>query len=516
MVLGVEIKNVTTNPGLLASNLGPSKIVEGYHTLTHYYQLTELSAKIQTIKEIFLETQKIIPTDGTSPSSSRLMISTLNSTLTLAEDKLNDLHVTLSSNRQKRGLINGLGSVIKFISGNLDSQDEERYNSILTHLQKNQDDLQRQLLAQYSINEAVQRNFNKTLETINSNNAELKKELSFWKTLNPRYSWYPLFEHHQVVLNLILNTIQDIENSLVACRSGVLHPSVINSHLLYQELHKLSKYYKDKFLNFENQNLFEIESYIKVRCFVGLEEIVYFLDIPIVDPVSYTLYHLEPLPTLVDYEHVMIIPKIKYFLKSHSGVIPLQQRCPSGHLQLCPNYLISPSDPRCEIKFLMNGQTSDCKFIKLLTPGNYAKLMLEVNQYLLFFPSGDTITITRNQNIETRTLFGTYLISPGKDLIEYKNKTLFAPHNEFAGKPLIVGDLNLQLKPDQIPTREIVLKELDLEMINTQDIRPIPKFDFISYAIPDLWTIVIYLILASVFTYTLVQYRRHVTKSNAN
>lgn len=40
------------------------------------------------------------------------------------------------SNRTKRGLINGLGSVIKDITGNLDFQDGEKINKILNHLEK--------------------------------------------------------------------------------------------------------------------------------------------------------------------------------------------------------------------------------------------------------------------------------------------------------------------------------------------------------------------------------------------
>lgn len=519
--LTYEIKNITNNPGLLASQLGASKIIEGYHTLTHYYELGELKDKTNRLKEIYLEISETIATDRTAHETSQSLFSTFNSTLSVVENKIDDLLIPLSS-RQKRGLINGLGSTIKFITGNLDSQDEERYDNIISLLQNKQQDLQTQISAQYSINESIQRNFNKTIETVNFNNKEIRKELEFWKNQTRKWtsqSKFSIFEtrsilqHCLITLNYLLNTIQDIENSLVACRSGTLHPSVINPHLLFQELSKLSKFYGTKFLDFNGRNLFEIQSYIKVKCYVSVSEIVYFLDIPIVESTDYVMYHLEPLPTLANQEYVTIIPELKYFLKSESKIVPLTQRCPIGHIQLCPNYLVSLTTPKCEINFLASESTSDCKFIKLITNENFIKPMLEINRYLLFFPKGDSISISQAQSTETKTLFGTYLAHPGKQLIQYKNKTLFAPHNEFAGKPLIIGDFNLKLRPDQEPHRELMLKELDLESISLPDVRHIQTFEFASLAQPSVWTIIIYLLLITIISYTSIKYYKHVRSS---
>lgn len=44
-------------------------------------------------------------------------------------------------NRNKRGLINVLGSVFKFVSGNLDASDGERYNAAIKELQTNQQNI---------------------------------------------------------------------------------------------------------------------------------------------------------------------------------------------------------------------------------------------------------------------------------------------------------------------------------------------------------------------------------------
>ena len=59
-------------------------------------------------------------------------------------DKITNKMVNLFHNRNKRGLINGLGSIIKSITGNLDSQDAERYDEIFRKIEENQKILEKQ------------------------------------------------------------------------------------------------------------------------------------------------------------------------------------------------------------------------------------------------------------------------------------------------------------------------------------------------------------------------------------
>lgn len=48
---------------------------------------------------------------------------------------------TFEANRARRGLVDGLGSVIKSVTGNLDYTDAMHYNQALKPLQDNQNDL---------------------------------------------------------------------------------------------------------------------------------------------------------------------------------------------------------------------------------------------------------------------------------------------------------------------------------------------------------------------------------------
>lgn len=507
-----QLTDITTNPGLLAIESRPAKLVEGYHTLTHYYRLTDLIDQVDLIRLTYEQTLQVVHTEEHTVNHVQLLITTINTTFSNINEKLDNLRVP-TYNRTKRGLIDGLGSIVKFITGNLDAQDEKRYNEIIGHLQKNQESLQSQLKSQYSINEAVQKSFQDIKRIITHNNQELRKELSYLKTTNTKFfrlsTTYALLEHYQIVLNLILDVLQDVENSLTACNSGILHPSVISTHNLKTELTKLSKYYQDRFLDFSGKNLLEIQTSIKVKCFIGTEEIIYFLDIPIVNPTTFKFYQLQSIPTSVQSEYMTIIPALTNFLKADDKIIPLTSSCPVHHYYLCPNYLISPLKTPCEQEFLQSSSTTKCNYIKITTDSNHVSLLSDINQYLLFLPHEDTLTIVKDDIIKTQTLQGIFLISPGKNHILYNNSTLFAPHNDLVGKPILVTDITLQLTPPQEPKQEIHLKNLDFSDIQLHDIQPIQPFKLVNFTLPSIWTVLLYLLLTALFSYTGYRFYRH-------
>lgn len=83
--------------------------------------------------------------------------------------------IKLFNKRNKRGLINGLGSILKSITGNLDSSDEERYNSILEQLSNNQKILQTEAKEVVHQQQTLTEKFNKNTQTINLNETQTTK-----------------------------------------------------------------------------------------------------------------------------------------------------------------------------------------------------------------------------------------------------------------------------------------------------------------------------------------------------
>lgn len=498
--------------------------MEGYHTITHYYDLNALTSQIDSLRTHFEQVRtSVIGTQDSYLERTDMFVTTIKHTFEIINTKMQNFKLnTPQQGRSKRGLIDGLGSVIKFITGNLDAKDSERYDNIVNHLKRNQENLQSQLDSQYSINQAFSQNFNHTMEIVNHNNVQIKRELETLQHMlvgeNPHIKATEDFlEHYQISLNLLLNIIQDIETSLTFCELGKLHPSILGSELLLSELDHLMEFYSPKFLNHSGKDLFEIKSHIKVQCYVGTDEIVYFLDVPIVDPRNFDLYYLESLPTRSESEYVTIIPSVRYLLKSQNEVLALRDICPSGpSYYLCPGHLLTDMDAGCESEFLKTSSTQNCDYAKLDIPVNYVTLLYRINQYLLVFPYGDVISITSKFGKELRNLQGIYLVRPSKNLVSYHNQTLFAAHRSTSGTPLLVSNIQFTLSPKQTPKNSIQLKNLDLSAIRSDRWEPIESFSLYKIATPSLWSILLYIMLLIFIVNIVIQYRKHRNSLNVN
>lgn len=95
--------------------------------------------------------------------------------LNMAEQKLN---IIFPKTRVRRGLINGLGTVIKGISGNLDANDAVHYDQILDDLKNNQQEIVTKLNTEISITTEIIKNFNNTVSFLKQNQEEIKSALS--------------------------------------------------------------------------------------------------------------------------------------------------------------------------------------------------------------------------------------------------------------------------------------------------------------------------------------------------
>lgn len=80
--------------------------------------------------------------------------------------------------RLKRGLINGLGNIIKQLTVNLDSSDGERYEELFKKINQNQQKLQTQNLETIHLNKEMIKKFNDQLENIKHNEVTLKSKIS--------------------------------------------------------------------------------------------------------------------------------------------------------------------------------------------------------------------------------------------------------------------------------------------------------------------------------------------------
>ena len=90
--------------------------------------------------------------------------------------------------RTKRGLINGLGTAIKYIFGNPDANDLEKINNYLNSLQHQQQENIFTLNKSISVINTISIQINNNTNIINENLKDM------WKTVNDRTLQSNLFE----------------------------------------------------------------------------------------------------------------------------------------------------------------------------------------------------------------------------------------------------------------------------------------------------------------------------------
>lgn len=110
----VKIIDVSPTQGIIPLKLGIARTITDYKHLIHIIDLQSYEDNIQEIEKTV--------THFETTQLAKIALKTTQQKLKELTTKLNLLK---PRNRQKRGLINALGSTIKFITGNMDYEDAE-------------------------------------------------------------------------------------------------------------------------------------------------------------------------------------------------------------------------------------------------------------------------------------------------------------------------------------------------------------------------------------------------------
>lgn len=512
---GALIEDVTTNLGLLPIKLGHARTIDFYHTVTHYYQMDGLLSEINQIRS-YHQTVLTRATTDMHPDkfkeSVQIKFRLIEHMLLQAEERLQN---SILPRRQRRGLINGLGSLIKFITGNLDSSDAEKYDSIIAHLKENQETISKQFEHHYSINSNVLNQLNSTIEDINFNQNLLSNEINSLRKLYTTKLYVDaintVLDHNQAILQTVLDITQDIQNSVTFCKLKKLHPSIIKPQTLLKTLDDLKQYYGNKMPDYQGEALWDLQSHIKVNCVIGTEEIIYFLDIPILNESTNELFSLQPIPTQFSHDsYVTIIPSAKFALKSITSPVVqfLNKECEHGlNYFYCPNHLQLAGETDCEKDILLHGLNGRCELIKLDLTKNHVEFLEIAKRYIFIFPFEDQIKITNHDDVSFRKLQGIFLVSPENSTIEYHNQTLVAPPTNSYQHPSLVRHIKMPDDINKNPIAQTKLKNLNYLSVPS---RPIPHGIALKIFTPSVWTVALYVIVLTFIVYTSIRYYQHV------
>ncbi|XP_031789078.1 uncharacterized protein LOC116418037 [Nasonia vitripennis] len=256
---------------------GVGRIIENYHYVHFFINTSSLKRTYGRI----LTDYTILSSRKELKNSSLLMEARL-----LCQEIYQDLQeIAPFGGRRKRGLINGVGKMIKYIFGNPDSDDLEKINNYLENFEKQQNEDISVLNKSISCMNQISRTINSNTEIINKNLRNLMK------TLNDQNTRFELIE---TVVTLIvqeqhfLNLLGKIKRSFVFIDEKFNLEILTHEQILSIKTHLLELYSQKELISHYHNLLdfrFAQGSVVTIH-----DSIIYTIKIPILNSIEFSLF----------------------------------------------------------------------------------------------------------------------------------------------------------------------------------------------------------------------------------
>lgn len=318
--------------------------------------------------------------------------------------------------RKRRGIFNGIGSVWKSITGNLDASDGEYFNECINKVSQDERHIETLLKNQISVTTSVIKNFNTTIqrlqideETFNRDLIEINQsitniadDLAFYQA---QIKTLEICEFLMESYAFVENYLNDALNAVAFARLNILHSSIITPKDLISALQQASQSLRKNNLPLPvySSSVAQYIDIIELDAFQTDLRIVFVLKVPLIEPESYTLYRLYPIPILDNRTKVFhIVPTTQTYIARDDDsmlYVTLQdlKTCKSltRNQKICSEVLPYPidSDAICEAQLLKQTQVlpMTCQVSLLLAKGYNVK---QIDQNLWLTSISDPLPIT--------------------------------------------------------------------------------------------------------------------------
>lgn len=350
--------------------------------------------------------------------------------------------------REKRGIFNGIGTVWKSITGNLDASDGEYYNDCINKITKDEYQIENLLKNQISVTTSVIKSFNSTIqklqideETFNNDIKEIRKSImDISDQLNYFQSQIDILNICESLMEsytFLENQIDDIINSITFARLKILHSSIITPNDLVDSLKHISQSLKRNNLPLpiSATSIPQYLDIIELKAYQLDSKVVFVLNIPLVEPEEYTLYRIYPIP-LLDHRtalHHILSTTYKYIARSDDSLLYIiiedPEACKSTgrKTRICSNIFPYPidSDAICEAQLLKQQDhlPRTCQS-SLIMAKEYNINKLNLNFWLIIISDPLPLTIKcGNRDIITKILNNNTLLKLQSECIAFVGST---------------------------------------------------------------------------------------------
>lgn len=334
--------------------------------------------------------------------------------LKAAKEKLRTI---IPIQRSRRGIFNGLGSVIKIISGNLDHEDAQRYDAAIATLQHSQENIVSQVNQRMSLNIKIMESFNHTISLITHNeetieneankiNSELNKFMfDFTHFLQARN----VLDQLNLALQVILQILNDLEVAITFAKTNTLHNSLIKPDELKWAVKKMLEHYSEIQLPYiYEEDIPKYYDIINIDGYFSNHTMVFILHFPILSPEIFTYFHLFSIPTT---NHTTIIPPAPYLALSENFFQYTEVPCRKINFEyLCQEGPLQNNNQDCISQILqLSNSEATCRHVPVSINTTLIQDLSDAH-YIAIFPRPTKVS-TRCPTTKIMILEGVFLIS---------------------------------------------------------------------------------------------------------
>lgn len=448
----VEIWPINNTAGVYMEDMGPVQFIQSNWDLIIHWNFEGIERRIKIIDEIYNQTvmacnvsmiTRILPSCSQGLTLFNVTLENINKEMGLYKNMV-------SHSRVARGLFNAVGTLSKTLFGTLSADDAEKYDKLLSNVERKTDQVAQILGEQTTVVQSTLTTLNSTLKAISYNekllNNSLQQMLNF--TLKQKQVIDSLelelaVEEHINLLSLITGQVQgeikSFVDAILFAKTGVVHPSLITPSGLFDQLKLLTLKEELNFVAALNKsNIHELWSTIKPVMYLRDNKLIVILKVPLVNKEKYNMYHLLPLPTLMKDDNALFltisvrfiaINRIKKHCQLSEKEIDLCEKVNNNFI--CKSDCLVSSDEQC-IKSLLsetnnnNSNVCETQMIKMYLP-MFVPLYRHNSWILITHSMSTTLLITC---MEGNTPLSNKLMVDRDSLINIQDRCIISTSND--------------------------------------------------------------------------------------
>lgn len=227
-------------------------------------------------------------------------------------------HLLEHHERRKRGVLNGLGSVLKVIGGTMDNEDFNNIEARLQNLEKDQNRLieveKDRLYAVTSFRKTVGANMEHLFEQQNKTRIILNDLLRNYSNASERMSQKIALADLLASINMELAEIdrhvRESVDIITALQAGVLHPAIISKNALNQIYNKIN----EKIITGKGTTgpgRLQLSRTFKIKSKISNTNIIIVIQAPIPDQHLYQISKIYVIPMQIRWDAPYVVYKIR-------------------------------------------------------------------------------------------------------------------------------------------------------------------------------------------------------------